>query len=67
MTDFTKPDCSGTAQSYCGRATSSDPLVDGDYLYQTGCLDSPDGASWQSYYVWDIADYAKLYPNGDGP
>ncbi|CAF9942896.1 MAG: hypothetical protein ALECFALPRED_010204 [Alectoria fallacina] len=66
MTAFTEPDCSGTAQSFWGPVESSDPLINGDYLFQTGCYDSPSGDAWQSYYVWNIAAYEKLYPGG-GP
>ena len=67
MTAFTEPDCSGTAQSFWGPVDSSDPLISDDWLYQTGCYDSPSGATWQSYYVWNIAAYEKLYPGGGGP
>lgn len=67
MTAFTEPDCSGTAQSFWGPVDSSDPLIKDDWLYQTGCYHSPSGATWQSYYVWNIAAYEKLYPGGGGP
>ena len=67
MTAFTKPDCSGTAKSYWRPVHASDPLVNDDYLYQTGCYDSLSGSTWQSYYVWNIAAYENLYSAGGEP
>lgn len=62
VTIFTKPDCSGTSQSFWGPVDSSDPLIADDWLFQSSCYDSPSGDTWESFYVWNISAYEKLYP-----
>jgi hypothetical protein len=55
-----KAGCAGQSANFMGLA-SSKPLVDGDYLYQSGCLDAPSGIQWQSYHVWNISAYESLH------
>jgi hypothetical protein len=60
VTIFGNADCSGHRQQYEGPA-SNQPLVGGDYLYQSGCFAAPSGQQWRSYLVWNITGYEALH------